>query len=127
MTYENEDHLNMLIKALKVDTNKISDGYHTFGELYEHRIELFLCFCHMLVDAGSSSVWKSQKHADGTDIPGWFIMGIWTKASHQISYHIPMSHWNEVDCPDIGIAPEWDGHTSEDVVKRLAEWRKRGW
>ena len=25
-----------------IDTNLISDGYHTFGELYDHRFALFL-------------------------------------------------------------------------------------
>lgn len=37
-----EKIINWLIKTLRADTNKISDGYHTFDDLYEHRTELFI-------------------------------------------------------------------------------------
>jgi hypothetical protein len=49
----------------------VSDGYHTFAELYQHRFALFLALCRAL-EMG----WKSRLHADGTMYPGWFIAGI---------------------------------------------------
>jgi hypothetical protein len=36
------------LKACGMDTNRISDGYHTFGELYDHRIQLFIALCKMM-------------------------------------------------------------------------------
>jgi hypothetical protein len=38
----NEDAINTLIAGPLINTNQISDGYHTFGELYDHRISLFI-------------------------------------------------------------------------------------
>lgn len=119
-----EEALNILIKD--ADTNKISDGYHTFEELYEHRITLFIALCrtiHFLgeeTEDGGSLIWKSEKHSDGTIWNGWFILGIGTLAGHQITYHLPTSKWDECSFAKvIEQAPEWDGHTSNDVLERI--------
>jgi hypothetical protein len=117
--------LNFLIKNLADDklikTDDIRDGYHSFGELYAHRITLFIAFCKMLCDAGEKGrVWKSQWHADSTRQPGWFILGIDKEPGKQITYHLPMDYWDQTSfVTAIENAPEWDGHTSEDVLKRL--------
>jgi hypothetical protein len=55
-----------------IDTNTVSDGYHTFGELYEHRITLFL----VLMLRHPNISWRSRNHADGSEWEGWFIAGI---------------------------------------------------
>ena len=52
-----------------VDPGKISDGYHTFEELYAHRIMLFIC----LMKSNKDISWKSRVHGDGTSLDGWFI------------------------------------------------------
>lgn len=97
---------------------KVSDGFHTIDELYEHRIVLFIALCRFYNEA-----WASLKHADGSSFEGWFIMGIGKEKGKQISYHLPLRFWGE--CKEIaevlGNAPEWDGHTSDDVLKRIAE------
>ena len=36
------------VKGSGVNTNLISDGYHSFGELYDHRITLFITLCKIL-------------------------------------------------------------------------------
>lgn len=37
-------------------------------------------------------------------------------------YHLPMSEWDNCKWANtLENAPEWDGHTSADVLKRLAE------
>ena len=64
------------------DTNQISDGYHTFGELYEHRITLYIALWRKLE---SSRVWRSQAHSDGGVWEGWFILGIDYKQGAQIT------------------------------------------
>ncbi len=110
--------LNMMMKF--ADSNLISDGYHTFGELYDHRIELFIALCRILSfpTAYAKKIWKCQIEN------GWFIMGINTEKGKQITYHLPASKWDETDfCTHI-LGKEkyfFDGHTSADVLKRLKE------
>lgn len=107
-----------------LDTNLISDGYHTFGELYEHRNQLFIALCRAVFYHPKlypdSAVWKSKKHFDGTEWDGWFILGIGTHKGTQITYHLPISKWDECSFAcTYDRAPEFDGHTSADVLERL--------
>jgi len=111
-----EKFINWLIKATKADTSMISDGYHTFGELYEHRIELWIA----LLNRYRRNCWKSRRHSDGTIWKGWFLAGMYTEKGQQMTYHLPQKYWNRL--PDIEVkrkAPEFDGHTPNDVIKRL--------
>ena len=104
------------------DMGKVSDGYHTFDELYEHRHRLFL----LLVATYTSSAWASRKHSDGSSLDGWFICGMVLQEG-QISYHLPDRLWPEVERLGIVVdkAPEFDGHTSDDVVERLTGFFSR--
>lgn len=112
----------------------ISDGHHTIDELYEHRIILFITLCKLLagyldhlrkegkvyVSENNPVVWRSKIHNDGSSFDGWFIMGI--QHGTQITYHIPLSKWEETNFAEtLEKAPEWDGHTSDDVLKRLKQ------
>ena len=101
----------------------VSDGYHTIGELYEHRIVLFIALCKQYRKHSHSSVWISTKHSDGSSFDDWFIMGITMPDGKQITYHLPARFWSE--CCEISEvlekAPEWDGHTSNDVLIRLKQ------
>lgn len=118
-----EEAINAII-ASGCDTNKISDGYHTFGQLYEHRIVLFIALCRSIdmYSLNDPMIWMSECHSDGSKFDGWFIMGISSEKGKQISYHLPIEKWNE--CSEfahvLGKAPEFDGHTSDDVLLRLA-------
>ena len=104
----------------------VSDGYHTFNELYEHRITLLIALCKQL-DAHcndyESPVWMSKLHFDGSKFDGWFIMGINEKKGEQITYHLPMSKWEECKkirtIRELKKAPEFDGHSPADVLERL--------
>lgn len=101
------------------------DGYHTIEELYDHRITLFIVMCHLITDVNSffhtpKDVWRSKTHHDGSVFDGWFIMGIGKESGKQISYHLPLSRWEETSFAEtLDRAPEWDGHTSDDVLQRL--------
>lgn len=101
----------------------ISDGYHTFAELYEHRIAIFMALCRRICKTeGSNEVWRSKLHSDGTKFDGWFVLGINIEHGEQITYHLPMSKWKSCNWPKIITyekAPFYDGHTSRDVLKRL--------
>ncbi len=111
-------------------TNSVSDGYHTFGELYDHRITLFITLCRLynkheaktkwITGEPHVGVWRSQKHSDNTMFDGWFVMGMGTENGQQITYHLPLSRWDETSFADtIGFAPVWDGHTPQDTLDRL--------
>jgi hypothetical protein len=113
---------------------KISDGYHTFDELYAHRIALFILVIEMadvLQKASADKekivrVFKSKKHHDGSEYEGWFLCCLIYRDSldewKQISYHLPLSEWDNVNAVANEYAPlEWDGHTSQDCIERLNE------
>lgn len=112
-------------------TGKVSDGYHTFDELYDHRITLFIALCQFLrrqeivtfpSPKGLSLVWRSKKHSDGELAFGgsWFVLGIGQEKGQQITYHLPIERWEETNFAEtLDVAPEFDGHTSADVLKRL--------
>lgn len=119
-----EEVINNIIKENKADTNLISDGYHTFGELYEHRIVLFITLCNFLYSKAhcintDQLPWKSKKHSDGSELEGWFIAGIGKEEGKQITYHLPIDRWDELRVVAYDKAPKWDGHTPDDVIKRL--------
>lgn len=100
-----------------MNKGEISDGYHTFNELYEHRHILFICLCDSVPNA-----WKSKLHSDGTMFDDMFIMGINDEKGKQITYHLPINLWDRCEfIRTTNNAPEWDGHTSDDVLKRLME------
>jgi len=108
------------IVYFECETGQVSDGYHTFDELYDHRCLLFLALqsAFAAIDA-----WKSRKHSDGSAFEGWFIAGVFLPQG-QISYHVPEKYWDLCKAPERETAPEWDGHTSADVLQRLADWLK---
>jgi hypothetical protein len=118
------DSLNTIIKTTGVDTNKISDGYHTFSELYEHRIILFIVLLryYSTHPKQRGQVWRSKAHSDGSVWDGWFILGIGKEKGFQITYHLPISKWVQTSFAEtLEHAPEWDGHTSGDVLERLKQ------
>ena len=101
------------------------DGYHTFAELYEHRIALYISLCRQVSiwnESSPSEVWRSKKHSDGELAFGgtWFVLGINHKKGEQITYHLPIERWDECAfAEELERAPEWDGHTSDDVLERI--------
>ena len=113
-------------KTFKIVGDDISDGYHTFDELYEHRVTLFVALCKILYNdpqyqrGQKSDVWRSKLHSDGTSFDGWFILGIGRNKGEQITYHLPLSKWEDTNFAETREkAPEWDGHTATDVLNRL--------
>lgn len=93
----------------------ISDGDHTFNELYNHRMILFAVICNTYKDKS----WKSKLHSDGTMYDDYFIVGIATKEG-QYSYHYPIESWDIFKVEELKKAPEWDGHIPDDVDRLLS-------
>jgi hypothetical protein len=100
------------LDSLKEDSGKISDGYHTFEELYYHRMILFSIICNQ----NSALAWKSKLHCDGSMYPGYFIVGITTPAG-DYTYHYELKYWERFIVRAIESAPEWDGHQPEDITR----------
>lgn len=104
--------------TIECDTSKVSDGYHTFGELYDHRCHLFAA----LMKSNPEISWRARKHDDGSEFAGWFVCGMHLETG-DISYHLPDDMWELLDHSTIetmSLAPKWDGHTAADVVTRIA-------
>lgn len=102
------------------DPGKVSDGYHTFDDLYDHRCHLMIALMTRMPELS----WRADKNDDGNKWPGWFTAGIYLPTG-TITYHLPQWMWSMLDGKDIetyDVGPKWDGHTSADVVTRLAAW-----
>lgn len=118
--FDYEEYVNEEIqeyeKANAIDTNNISDGSHTFGELYDHRAKLFSIVCNQ--DFICEKAWKSKLHDDETMFENYFIVGIETPKG-QATYHYEMKYWDLFHVKELDKAPKWDGHTSNEAIERL--------
>lgn len=95
---------------------EMSDGYHTFNELYHHRAVLFSVICNARPD----KAWKSKRHNTGDMYDGMFIVGIETDHG-QATYHYDIDHyWDMFNVPELEYAPQWDGHTPQEAIARIA-------
>lgn len=98
------------------DTSQISDGYHTFADLYEQRLILSAALAK-----NNPNAWKSKLHEDGTEPfgGGWFIMG-WTTPEGDYTYHYELKDWDLFECEELPTGKHWDGHTSADIRRLLS-------
>lgn len=112
------EEINALIKKLQPNEGQISDGYHTFDELYDFRRE----YNAALVNTHVYPCHKSLRHSDGELCfgGGWFIVMI-NLPTGQISNHYEVKYWNEFNCEERECAEPWDGHTEKDVLARLSD------
>lgn len=99
------------------DVGDLSDGYHTFNDLYRQRCVLFATLVNLFPDIS----WKSRKHEDGELCfgGGWFIVCIDTPDG-PYSYHYEDEDWDLFKCPELERAKPFDGHTDKDVGRLLS-------
>jgi hypothetical protein len=96
---------------------EISDGYHTFNELYHHRAILFSVICNQNKEIS----WKSKSHYDGTMYENMFIVGIDTPDG-QATYHYNVNpYWKMFNVKAYDFAPKFDGHTPEQAIERISK------
>jgi len=103
------------------DDGTPNDGYHSMGELYEHRAALFSALCN----SNPCNSGKSRAHEDGSMFDGFFIAWINLRGK-QVSYHCEDRYWDWFRIPEYPNAPHWDGYTSDDVITRLVEFDWEG-
>ena len=111
------DKLELSLRRIPaVDVEKMSDGYHTFADLYEQRLILSAALAK-----NNPHAWKSKRHEDGS-VPfggGWFIMGFDTDEGCY-TYHYELKDWDLFQCKELDKGKPWDGHTSKDVRRLLS-------
>ena len=95
----------------------LSDGYHTFNELYHHRAILFSVICNNHPEIA----WKSMRHNEPNSpmYDGMFIVGIETPQG-QATYHYDIDpYWDMFKVKELDLAPAWDGHTPDEAIRRI--------
>lgn len=133
-TYVSLDSVGkFMYSLLRKNASQVSDGSHTFQELYDHRSMIFLLLMEAVASNGAQAydigeIWWSKKHADSTMFNGYIVVGMETKFG-QCTYHVKYDPYGKIlehILKDSSIeyrelAPEWDGHNSKDVLCRLTQ------
>lgn len=114
---EGMDEICSLVNDMRNRPGIISDGYHTFNELYNHRAALFCALSKAMPD----KAWKTKQHEDGSMFDGMFLAGI-NLPTGTITYHMDLVWYNVFQGEELERAPHWDGHTPSDVVNRLSSF-----
>ncbi len=118
MSDTERERINAICEVAGVaDIDDLSDGFHTFRQLYYQRMMLFA----VIVKQNKDRAWKSFRHEDGEYCfgGGWFIVGIDTPEG-SYTYHYENEYWDMFDCVDLPRAKHWDGHTEKDVTRLLS-------
>ena len=116
------DAINEKIEREK-NPSQVSDGYHTFAELYEFRKVYNAALFNEWARQGLYEVHKSWRHHDGDWCfgGGWFIV-VAVLPTGQISNHYEAKDWDLFKIPETIMAQyEFDGHTPKDVIERLSK------
>lgn len=145
----NINSINSLIQNLGEDKQLVSDGFHTFSELYQIRLAYNVALFNEWSKTYNESVFafkdkdiktlhpeiqlflknikskynvhKSWRHYDGELCfgGGWFIVSAQLPTG-QISNYYEAIHWDKFRIPETEKALfEFDGHTTQDVIERL--------
>lgn len=106
------------------EIDDVSDGFHTFRQLYYQRMMLFAT----IVKQNRDKAWKSLRHEDGELCfgGGWFIVGIDTPEG-SYTYHYEDVFYTLFDCVELKCGKHWDGHTEEDVTRLLSLAQESKW
>lgn len=119
--WDDAPNVMMEIIDLRKHMGEVSDGFHTFNELYDFRMVYNAALFNEWARRGIYSVHKSYRHHDGEECfgGGWFIV-VAMLPTGQISNHYKNEFWNYFRVPSYEKAQfEYDGHTSGDVLERL--------
>lgn len=106
-----------------VSTGEVSDGFHTFNELYEFRKLYNALLFNLWYSRGEFFVHKSKRNYDGELCfgGGWFVV-MAILPGGQITNHYKLEDWDLFKVSETERAiVEYDGHTSKDVLDRLRE------
>jgi hypothetical protein len=142
-----QSHINTANDFGTFPTRLLSDGYHTFDELYDFRkmynallfnewaeeefwvydietagLDTAMIVSEPIHKKGKYDVHKSWRHHDGDYCfgGGWFIVSAMLPTG-LISNHYKEEDWDLFQVPEVETAKyEYDGHTAQDVLERLS-------
>ena len=118
MTDTERERINAICEVAGIsEIDDLSDGFHTFRQLYYQRMMLFA----VIVKQNHDRAWKSLRHEDGELCfgGGWFIVGIDTPEGGY-TYHYENNYYSLFDCEELECGKHWDGHTEKDVTRLLS-------
>lgn len=126
-------YTNPITKHFKLTPDGMSDGWHTFEELYNYRALYNANAVNLLVyikkyapsTLADFDVIKSKKHFGGEVCygGGWFIVVIKTPWG-QISNHYKLKYWDMFNCRAAKTAWKWDGHSMKESTERMIKLNK---
>lgn len=128
------DYTNKVDEHIQIFPNgNVSDGFHTFNELYYYRLCYNAALINSLVSLKTDNpakfkdikVCKSKKHFGGEPCygGGWFIVIVNTPWG-QISNHYKLEYWDMFNCPVAKESWKWDGHGMKEAMERLNKLSK---
>lgn len=103
--------------------NDMNDDYHSMQELYDFRMIYNCLLFNQWYENSVFEVYKSKKHHDDEIcFDGDFFIVVANLPSGQITNHYLIKYWDYFKIPEYErMKDEFDGHTSQDVLKRLKE------
>ena len=109
-----------VLQQEQLDMGEVSDGYHTFNELYYYRMLYNAAFFNLLP---KEWVHKSKMHHTGEECfgGGWFIV-MANLPTGQVSNHYELKDWDLFKVPEKEFADEWDGHTPQEAAERIHKY-----
>lgn len=118
---EDVNRINELIDQLVGDDKgAVSDGHHTFDELYDQRMAYNAAFFVFAATNGMYDVHKSCRHSDGQlCFGGVYFVVVAELPTGQITQHYKMKDWDYFPIPERETANQWDGHAAGQGLTRL--------
>jgi len=118
------ENTKCIILPDNVSISDISDGYHTFRELYNFRKVYNAVLFNEWARQGKYQIHKSLRHDDGEtcfNSNDYFIV-VAMLPTGQITNHYKIADWDLFDVPETVTALfPFDGHTPNDVLIRLTK------
>ena len=117
--HKTADFLAQVLDHWPESSQDLSDGFHTFGELYQHRCLLFIALQQTQADAW----WSLKHHPDNDPIYQGMVVAGFTAWGQEITYHLLADEYmpllKRAGIRELPHAPKWDGYTPSDVLHRL--------
>ena len=134
-------HVHTVLKFLNVNIENLTDGYHSFKELYDYRMLYNALYFNELASVNYSdynfnkpelnmetfvkyNVHKSFRHNDGQLCfgGGWFIV-VAVLPTGQITNHYEEKYWDLFKIPALEKSNvKYDGHSPKDVKTRMERY-----
>ncbi len=120
---DRDDGISILQQVKRM--GEVSDGYHTFDELYRYRMLLQAAWLNDYYQ-NYGDVIKSWRHSDGELCFGkedYFVVVVQLPTG-QVSNHYKGEYWDLFNVTDAEYAPEYDGHTPQEAADRIERYVK---